>query len=142
MSREYPENSAKNQEGDRDSILEFYRSMIRFRQWGPWRDCLVYGAIRPLACSEHVIAYERRTEDTVIWCYFNFSGTGTVERLPGISAGCIWANDREAMDGMMFNGETADKKTAGKETAGNRTGIEDGTLYLEPYQALLLKGSC
>ena len=116
--------------------------MIRFRQWGPWRDCLVYGAIRPLACSEHVIAYERRTEDTVIWCYFNFSGTGTVERLPGISAGCIWANDREAMDGMMFNGETADKKTAGKENAGNRTGIEDGTLYLEPYQALLLKGSC
>ena len=142
MSREYPENSAKTQEGDRDSILEFYRSMIRFRQWGPWRDCLVYGAIRPLACSEHVIAYERRTEDTVIWCYFNFSGTGTVERLPGISAGCIWANDREAMDGVMFNGKTADKKTAGKETAGNRAGIEDGTLYLEPYQALLLKGSC
>jgi len=42
----------------------------------------------------------------------------------------------------MFNGKTADKKTAGKETAGNRAGIEDGTLYLEPYQALLLKGSC
>lgn len=101
-----------------------------------------FQTVSPLACSEHVIAYERRTEDTVIWCYFNFSGTGTVERLPGISAGCIWANDREAMDGMMFNGETADKKTAGKETAGNRTGIEDGTLYLEPYQALLLKGSC
>jgi hypothetical protein len=34
-----PADSAKTQEGDRDSILEFYRSMIRFRQWGPWRDC-------------------------------------------------------------------------------------------------------
>ena len=125
MSREYPENSVKTQEGDKESILEFYRSMIRFRQRGPWRDCLVYGDIRPLACGEHVIAYERRTEDTVIWCYFNFSGTGTVERLPGSSAGCIWGNDREAMDGMM---------------SAERAGIEDKTLYLEPYQAVLLKG--
>ena len=93
MSREYPVNSAKPRKGQEQhsGVLPLHDSV---QTEGPWRDCLVYGAIRPLACSEHVIAYERRTEDTVIWCYFNFSGTGTVERLPGISAGCIWANDR------------------------------------------------
>ncbi len=39
-------------------------------------------------------------------------------------------------------GKQLTKRQPAKETAGNRIGIEDGTLYLEPYQALLLKGSC
>lgn len=89
----------KNPGRGQDSILEFYPLHDSGSdRGGPGGTAWYTGAIRPLACSEHVIAYERRTEDTVIWCYFNFSGTGTVERLPGISAGCIWANDREAMD--------------------------------------------
>lgn len=114
MTQEYPACSVSSQEGRDGSVLEFYREMIAFRQRGPYRACLIYGEIRPLESSKDVIAYERDDGDTVIWCYYNFSGRRTEEQLPGGPAEFIWGNDGEAE-------------------------IEGDRLYLRPYQAVLLK---
>lgn len=116
MTMEYPVIHAEAQSGVQDSVLEFYKSMIQFRQHGPYRDCLIYGSIRPIECSGNVIAYERQMDDVTIWCYYNFSHTGTQERLPDDAAGAvgIWGNDTDAE-------------------------IRDGMLCLKPFQAILLK---
>ena len=123
----------KTQEGDRDSILEFYRSMIPVQTVGTLEG--LPGIRRHTSSGVqrtcNIIAYERRTEDTGYpVLLFNSAVQGRWRDCRESVQDAYGPNDREAMDGMMFNGETADKKTAGKETAGNRTGIEDGTLYL------------
>lgn len=113
MTREYPEINAKAQEGTGDSVLAFYKAMIEFRQRGPYRDCLIYGSIRPLESSGNVIAYERQKGDVTIWCYYNFSKEMAEETLPGGPVKSIWGNDAKAE-------------------------IRGKTLYLKPYQAILL----
>lgn len=114
MSREYPVINAKEQAGRRDSVLSFYREMIEFRQHGPYRDCLIYGAIRPLDSAREVIAYEREYGDATIWCLYNFSDRETAQPLPGGPVRYIWGNDEEAV-------------------------VKDGSVYLKPYQAVLLR---
>ena len=146
MSQEYPEIHAQAQAGTDGSVLEYYREMIRFRQHGPYRDCLIYGDIRPIACSEDVIAYERRLGDNAIWCYYNFSDRETQEMLPvqpgeGETVRGIWSNETEA------GGAAEERKEAGgaagkvKEdgaAAAFDVKVKDGRFCLKPYQALLL----
>ena len=57
MTQEYPAVNAAAQQEDPDSILNFYKNMIGFRQKGVYRDCLIYGDIEPLDSSKNVIAY-------------------------------------------------------------------------------------
>lgn len=117
MTEEYPAINAENQTGKKDSILEFYRGMIRFRQKSIYRECLIYGKIEPLFSSEEVIAYKRYTETEEIYCLFSFSDRMTEENMPG-EMEQIWGNQ----DGI-------DQKK-------NGTG---SILKLHPYQAVLLK---
>ena len=116
MTREYPVIHAEAQSGAQGSVLEFYKAMIQFRQQGPYRDCLIYGSIQPIESSKDVIAYERQKDGVTIWCYYNFSNTGTMERLPDHAEGAvgIWGNDAAA-------------------------DIRGGMLCLKPFQAILLK---
>lgn len=79
MTEEYPAVNAESQTGRKDSILEFYKKMIQFRQTGPYRDCFLYGNIEPLSCSEQVIAYKRCTETEIIYCWFHFGNAETEE---------------------------------------------------------------
>lgn len=113
MTEEYPKKNAADQNGLPDSVLEFYKSMIKFRQQGPYRDCLIYGSIQPVDSSPNVIAYERKLGNETMLCYFNFSSELAAESLPLAPVESVWGNDREA-------------------------DIRDSTLYLKPYQALLL----
>ena len=57
MTQEYPAVNAAAQQEDPDSILNFYKNMIVFRQKGVYRDYLIYGDIEPLDSSKNVIAY-------------------------------------------------------------------------------------
>lgn len=70
----YYEINVQNQINNSDSILEFYKKMIKFRQNSQYSDCLIYGNIEPIQIeNDNVIAYRRRLDDTIIDCYFNFS---------------------------------------------------------------------
>ena len=114
MNGNYREINAAEQYGRGDSVLEFYRQMIAFRQSGPHRECLIYGDIAPVAGPDDVIAYRRTGGGEEIFCYFNFSGERqTVER-PG-----------EAVEKIFGNKSTLE--------------LTKEHLVLDAYEAVLLK---
>ncbi|MCI6465616.1 MAG: alpha-glucosidase [Faecalicatena sp.] len=115
MSEEYPAVNAEEQVGREGSVYEFYRSMISFRQKGPYHHCLIYGNIKPIASNENVIAYQRYTQEETIYCWFNFSREESVENMPQQEAETIWSSYGEAE-------------------------IRGAKLVLKPYQSLLLRG--
>lgn len=92
MNGNYVEINAKDQTGDEDSVLEFYRRMIAFRQKGEYRDCLIYGELKPLESPDDVIAYERMDESGRILCCFNFADEVREVRIPGIKGKTIFGN--------------------------------------------------
>lgn len=70
-----PEQLARNvaaQRGKAESVLEFYRDMIRFRRE---TEELCTGKSRFLDLPEPVLGFERRLRDQVLLCLFNLSST-------------------------------------------------------------------
>ena len=114
MTQEYPAINAQEQQARKDSVLQFYKDMIAFRQNGPCSQALIWGSIAPVESSPNVIAYCRETEGQRIWCWFNLGDTPAQEPLPASSLKPVWGN--------------VDTATLG-----------DGTLTLPPYQFLLLE---
>ena len=74
MIENYKEINAEDQIGKEDSIYEFYKRMIDFRQNSIYSNCLIYGDIAPIDTkNDDIISYIRHTENEIIYCYFNFS---------------------------------------------------------------------
>lgn len=97
MSGNEAKINAADQTGDEDSVLEFYRRMIAFRQKGAYRDCLIYGDIQPFKSPDDVIAYERKNESGRILCFFSFADEAREVAIPGIKGKIIFGNrEREA----------------------------------------------
>lgn len=92
MSEEYPQINVDAQIGKKDSIFEFYREMIQFRQKGPYRDCFLYGDIAPLSGSENVIAYKRYTETETIYCWFHLGDCEVEEKVELENMELVWKN--------------------------------------------------
>lgn len=73
LNENYTEINVKSQENRNDSILEFYKRIIKTRQRGKYSDCLIYGDISPIEInSDNIIAYKRSFEDKNVLCLFNF----------------------------------------------------------------------
>lgn len=105
--------NAKNQINDPTSILEFYTSMIKFRQTSVYSDCLIYGSIEEIKVEDDdVIAYRRKLDDMVIDCYFSFSNFE------------VELEKKEDYE-VIFNNL-------------NSVDLNDG-IKLKPFQAVLLK---
>ena len=105
--------NAKNQINDPTSILEFYKSMIKFRQTSVYSDCLIYGSIEEIKVEDDdVIAYRRKLDDMVIDCYFSFSNFE------------VELEKKEDYE-VIFNNL-------------NSVDLNDG-IKLKPFQAVLLK---
>lgn len=82
MAYENPEVNAESQEKDKDSILNFYKKMIDFRQNSKYSDVLTYGDFKELASKNNTtIAYERKLGDEKISLYFNFSKESIKEEI-------------------------------------------------------------
>lgn len=90
MTEEYPEINVEKQTGKKNSILEFYRDMIWFRQKGPYREIFIYGKIEPMESDENVIAYKRYTEKECVYCWFNFSDCNIEVSVPEETMNLIW----------------------------------------------------
>lgn len=95
MTEEYPEINVEQQSGQKDSILEFYRNMIRFRQKGAYKDVFIYGQIEPLESDENVIAYKRYTDHECVDCWFNFSDRIIEVNVPSTHMIPIWHTDEK-----------------------------------------------
>ena len=93
MTEEYPEINVEKQRGKKNSILEFYRDMIWFRQKGPYREIFIYGKIEPMESDENVIAYKRDTEKECVYCWFNFSDCKIEVSVPEETMNLRWQTD-------------------------------------------------
>lgn len=114
MTQERPSCNVSAQQLDRESVLVFYKSLIAFRQNGPYQDCLIYGDIEPLESTDDVIAYRRSLDGTVLDCYFNLSGTAIEESLSPGEITTVWHTQKQA------------------DTQNN-------TLKLAPWQSVIVK---
>uniref|UniRef100_UPI002A81F260 alpha-amylase family glycosyl hydrolase n=1 Tax=Enterocloster asparagiformis TaxID=333367 RepID=UPI002A81F260 len=135
MTREYPEINAQAQSGREGSVLEFYRDMIRFRQHGPFRDCLIYGGIEPVESSPEVIAYRRYTKDESLLCFFNMGGSEAVEMLAlrGAETGGAAASD----SGFTATARAVEPVWSSRGTVH----LRGARLALLPYQSVILRSS-
>lgn len=113
MAEEHPKVNAIDQIGREGSIYEFYKEMIQFRQHSVYRNCLIFGDIKPIKSSDDVIAYCRYTKEESIECWFNLGTETTVEKITG-EAEVIWGNMQEVQ-------------------------LKNGQLTLKPFQTVLLK---
>ncbi|MEG0377667.1 MAG: alpha-glucosidase C-terminal domain-containing protein, partial [Eubacterium sp.] len=105
--------NAQSQGEDKESVLAFYKEMIRFRQSSPYSDCLIYGDIIPLETeNKEIIAYRRTYGGENIDCYFNFG-------------------DKNIEVSLEHKGKIIFQNLEG--------GKVDGKLSLKPFQAVLLK---
>lgn len=114
MTQEHPACNVSAQQMDSKSVLAFYKSLIAFRQNGPYQDCLIYGDIEPLESTDNVIAYRRILDGTILDCYFNLSGTAVEELLSPGEITPVWHTQKQA------------------DTQGN-------TLRLAPWQSVIIK---
>ena len=112
MNDSYININAESQIGKKDSIFEFYKSIINIRQNSKYSDCLIYGKIEPIKTSDKTIGYIRCYKNIKIYCFFNFDNNETEEYFEG-----------------KYN-----------ETVLNNLDcefIENGKLRLMPFQALM-----
>ncbi len=112
MNDSYIDINAESQIGKKDSIFEFYKSIINIRQNSKYSNCLIYGKIEPIKTSDKTIGYIRYDKNIKIYCFFNFDNNETEEYFEG-----------------KYN-----------ETVLNNLDcefIENGKLRLMPFQALM-----
>ena len=114
LAQEHPVCNAAAQQMDQESVLAFYKSLIAFRQSGPYQDCMIYGDIEPLESTDNVIAYRRSWNGTILDCYFNLGGTAVEELLSAGEITPVWHTQKQA------------------DTQGN-------TLRLAPWQSVMIR---
>ena len=106
MIENYKEINAEAQVGQDDSIYEFYKKMIDFRQNSIYSECLIYGNITAIDTeNDEVIAYTRESGNETIYCYFNFSQNKVFEPLNIKSKKVIFNNLKEvdiSEDGIIL----------------------------------------
>lgn len=97
ITNNYREINADSQVGNKDSIFEFYKNMIDFRQNSIYSECLIYGDINPIYTeSDEIIAYIRQNNNERIYCYFNFSQHDVFESLNIKNKEVIFNNLKDA----------------------------------------------
>lgn len=114
--------NAAEQEGNPDSVLSFYRSLIALRKNPEYRETIVYGQLEPVLEEESgIMAYFRRGEKQDIFVAGNFNSDCRRIALDE------WRGKRVSV--LLDNYG----KTPGEEIIG-----EDGSLTLKPQQAVVL----
>ena len=80
----YVDINVKDQMGRPDSVLEFYRSLIRLRKDERYQDTVVYGSLQPyLREQKNLMAYFRKGETQTLLVIGNFQKDAQEVRLPG-----------------------------------------------------------
>ncbi|WP_148630874.1 alpha-glucosidase [Bacillus sp. E214] len=110
----YQEINVKHQRQDSNSILSFYKKMIRLRKQ---YDCLVYGEYKLyLEDDPNVYMYSRYTDEQTALVICNFN------------------KDSEAITLPVFNGLTGELILSNYNNHSEETD-EQGNIYLSPYES-------
>lgn len=89
MAVEHLDRAVSRQDSDGESMLNFYRSMIAFRQAHP---VLQKGSLEILTATEKELTFLREFEGNTMACVFNFTGEQVPLKLPSGT----WQIDRGA----------------------------------------------
>jgi len=116
MNKNYTEINVELQEKDPQSLLSFYKKMIRIRQSSDASECLIYGLFEPIL-RDHptILAYKRTATEKEVRCYFNFSDNPNTIHLD------------ESFYFIVLDNYQHEKET-----------IWGQTIKLKPFQSLLL----
>lgn len=80
----YHEINVKAQMGRKDSVLEFYRSLIALRKDEQYQETVVYGALEPYRREQkNLMAYFRKGQGQTLLVLGNFQEEGQLVRLSG-----------------------------------------------------------
>ena len=109
--------NALNQLEDKNSIFNFYKSMIDFRKNSQYKDCLIYGDIEKVKTTEKTIGYLRKLENKEILCLFNFDNKKVIENIEELKIENIK---------NIFSNITGEK-------------IENTKIELQPFQGVLFE---
>jgi oligo-1,6-glucosidase/glucan 1,6-alpha-glucosidase len=113
VNPDYKRINAENEENDADSVLTFYKKMIKLRKNNP---VLVYGEYKPLEeNSEQIMAYYRALDGEKMLTVLNFSKETAKFAFGGKKHSLIISNYKDSFD------DSADE------------------IELEPYEALVFK---
>jgi len=78
LGPDHPTLAVDRQEADAGSMLHVTRACVALRKAHP---ALATGTLAPIAVTDHLLAFERATEDERLLCVFNL-GTDTIEWTP------------------------------------------------------------
>jgi len=123
----YADINVEEQRTRPDSVLNYYRALIRLRKSAP---ALVYGKYGLLLPDhEHVYAYTRTLDGETYLVVVNLSDAGQTVSL---SAGLDWAAAALVLDNGGLAGDPGRSAGGGGAAA---SGAADGVLALGPYDA-------
>lgn len=115
VNPKYERINVAAQINDKNSVLSFYKELIKLRKSNEYKDCLVYGVLEPYSREdENVMAFVREGRENRILCIANFKN----------EAGKVKLKD-EIKKELINNYE--DLNIAASE------------IILKPYQALVLE---
>lgn len=93
VNKNYTKINVGYEEDDKNSVLHFYRELIRLRRESVYSHILVHGKFVPYdAKNDCVIAYERVWEDSGILIFHNFQNQDAEVEIPAGYAGIITGN--------------------------------------------------
>lgn len=113
----YEKINVTAQENDPDSILNFYRSMIRIRKANP---CLVYGEFEVIdILNSRIFAYKRKDEDNLFVVIINFTD--------------------EVIPFKLAEEQLEDPGEVLRRNYDDKMDLKNGMINLKPWEAILFK---
>ena len=127
LNSNYKTINVEAEKDDPDSVLNWYKALIRLRKNPQYQEAVVYGDTIPvLADSHNIMAYYRKGSEKTLLVIGNYQMAPQTVDLPCTPVQVLLDN-------------TA---AFGTRTASLPAGYQDGKLTLEGYQALVLEVSC
>lgn len=114
VNKNYREINAKNQINDENSLLSYYKKLIRLRKNEEYKETIVYGEFVPVYREyDNVLAFYRKGEDKTLLIIANYQSKD-------IELPFLHQNNK-----VLINNYDSLK-------------MDDGTIVLKPYQAVVL----
>lgn len=102
----YREINAEREAGEADSVLAYYRELIRLRTESEYRDIMIHGSFRPYGeAIENVIAYERESGAGRLLIINNFGKEKRRVPLGGKQYEMVLGNYEDIREGSAWNEE-------------------------------------
>lgn len=89
----FEEINVEKEMAEDESVLHYYRKLIRLRTEGPYKDVAIYGDFQPYpAASDHVIAFTREHEGSRLLVMLNVSNEETAVGLDSMNYKLVLGN--------------------------------------------------